>query len=103
MNRINGLDKKIIQQIIELVIDYKKPEKIILFGSRAGNVFRKTSDIDIAVFGRDWTSRDINLVRHLLDECLKTPLKIDVLNFYELKKDSLKESILKEGKVLYER
>jgi len=97
-----GVDKEILGEIINLIVRYKKPEKIILFGSRANNDFKKTSDIDIAIFGREWTSRDIDTVRHNLDESIKTTLKFDVLNYYDITKGTLKKNILEKGKIIYE-
>lgn len=97
-----GLDAEILKQIVALVLRYKKPERIVIFGSRAVNNFKKTSDIDIAIFAKDWTGKDINLVKNLLEERLKTALKIDIVNFYALTKEKLKANILKEGKVLYD-
>ncbi len=95
------INKKILTQIIKLILDYKKPEKIMVFGSRASGACSDTSDIDIAVFGKDWVSRDVNIVRYTLDEYVKTPLKFDVLNFYAITKDKLKENILKKGRLIY--
>lgn len=97
----NSLSEELIRRIVKVVTKRKSVEKIIIFGSRAGDDFRDTSDIDIAVFGRDWTSKDINIVKFDLDEYIKTPLKFDLLNFYEITKDRLKENILKKGKVIY--
>ncbi len=102
MKKIEGIDPKISNQIINLILEYKIPEKIIVFGSRVKGEFKKTSDIDIAIFGKAWTDRDINIIKNKLDEFIKIPLKIDVLNFYSLKKESLKEKILKEGIIFYE-
>ena len=98
MKLAKGLTKHIINEILL----YKKPEKVMIFGSRATGHAQETSDIDIAVFGKNWTDRDINLVRHRLDENVKTALKFDVLHFYRLKKASLKKNILREGHVIYE-
>lgn len=89
-------------QIVKLILDHRKPEKIMLFGSRASAIFKDASDIDIAIFGKDWTDKDINIVKYKLDEYVKIPLKFDVLNFYAILKRSLKENILKEGKVIYD-
>lgn len=99
---MRGLNKQILNQIINLILDYKIPEKIVIFGSRARDNYKYTSDIDIAIFGKDWTSRDINIIKHTLDEYVKTPLKFDVLNFYAVTKDRLKENILKKGRLVYE-
>ncbi len=95
-------EKELLEQIVKIIVQHKKPQKVVLYGSRARGIFEEASDIDIAIFGKDWTSTDINLVKYELEESVKTPLKIDVVNFYQLKKESLKENILKEGRVLYD-
>ena len=95
-------EQKILNQIVKLIVEYKRPEKIMVFGSRARDAFKDISDIDIAIFGKYWTDTDINIVKNTLDEFVKTPLKIDVVNFYGLKKERLKQNILKEGRVIYE-
>ncbi len=99
---MEGLNKQILNQIINLIISYKIPEKIVIFGSRARDDYKYTSDIDIAIFGKNWTSKDINIIKNTLDEYVKIPLKFDVLNFYAITKDTLKENILKKGRVIYE-
>lgn len=98
---MTGLDNFLLNKIIKLITGYKKPEKIIIFGSRAKGGFKEASDVDIAILGKDWTDKDINIVKHDLDEFIKTPLKFDVLNFYALTKDKLKQEILKKGEVVY--
>ena len=98
---MENLDKEIRNHIINVIIGYKKPEKIVIFGSRAADNYGRTSDIDIAIFGKDWLDRDINLIKHKLEEEVKTPLKFDVVNFYRLKKDSLRQNILEKGRLLW--
>jgi predicted nucleotidyltransferase len=97
-----SLNKDILAQIIKLITDYKQPEKIVIFGSRATNTSKTASDIDIAIFGREWTDRDINLVKNILEEKIKTPLKFDVINFYAINKNTLRQDIIQEGKVIYD-
>lgn len=96
-------DRKLLSQVVGLILEHKIPEKIVLFGSRAGKNFKETSDIDIAIFAKDWTDIDFNLVKNDLEEFIKTPLKFDLINFYGIKKELLKEKIVKEGEVLYEQ
>lgn len=98
-----SVPKEISDKIIELILKYKAPEKIVIFGSRVSGNFKDTSDIDIAIFGRGWTDTDINLVRHSLNQEIKTSLKFDVLNFYQIGKEGLKENILKKGQTIYDR
>lgn len=99
---INGLEESISKEIVAAILSYKKVEKIVLFGSRTTGAFKKGSDIDIAIFAKDWSSRDFNLVKHLLDEKINTPLKFDIINFYSLTKERLKRNILSKGRLIYE-
>ena len=99
---MEGLSKKIKEEIINTILSHKKAEKIVIFGSRAGKDFKKNSDIDIAVIGKGWTDKDINIVKFNLEEGLKIPLKFDILNFYRLRKETLKNEITKNGRVIYE-
>lgn len=97
-----AVSKEISDKIVELILKHKKPEKIVIFGSRASEDFKERSDIDVAIFGKDWTDRDINLIRYTLNQDIKTALKFDVLNFYQIEKKKLKENILKSGRTIYE-
>ncbi|MFH1846778.1 MAG: nucleotidyltransferase domain-containing protein [Candidatus Omnitrophota bacterium] len=101
-NIICGLGKDVIDQIIQTILDRKEVEKIVIFGSRANENYGDVSDIDIAVFGKKWTSTDINIVKFQLDEYVKTPLKFDIINFHGISKPKLKEDIVKYGRIIYE-
>ena len=72
-------------------------KKVILFGSRARGDFKEKSDIDLAVKGGDFArfSLDVN-------EETTTLLKFDIINLDEKIQQELKDSIQKEGKILYE-
>lgn len=82
-----NLNQTLIAQIADVVKTRKKVDKIILFGSRATNNARRTSDIDLAVFGKDLSDGDVNLIRFDLEEEVKTPLKFDVVHFETLTKE----------------
>lgn len=97
-----GLMKKLEKEIVSIILSYKKPDRIVLFGSRATGYFTDKSDIDIAVFAKKWDDNDLNELKFYLDKYLLTPLKIDVVNFCSLYNKRLKSNILKEGMVLYE-
>ena len=98
----SGLDKNVLAEIIKIIANRQQVEKIVLFGSWATKRAKRTSDIDLAVFGCDLSDSDLSLIRFDLEENIKTPLKFDVLHFEILTKESLKEDILKEGIILYE-
>jgi len=60
---INGVDNAVAEQIIKIILSYKRAEKIVLFGSRTAKNFKRTSDIDIAIFAKEWSDRDLNIIK----------------------------------------
>ncbi len=96
------MDTKLENEIIAVIRGVREPKRIVLFGSRAKGDASRTSDIDLAVFGADWTDQDINKAHGLLEESLKTPLKFDLVHFDALGNPRLRENIQKTGRVLYE-
>ncbi|SNR61041.1 type VII toxin-antitoxin system MntA family adenylyltransferase antitoxin [Desulfurobacterium atlanticum] len=87
-----------LKDFLELFFKEKnKKVKIILFGSRARNSNTKHSDIDIAIISKEDISEEIVILKELLENSL-LPQKVDIINFSKAP-DSLKEEILKEGKV----
>ena len=69
-----------------------------MFGSRARGDFRRTSDIDLAVSGGDFNRFALDV-----DEETSTLLEYDIVNLDTEMQDELRESIEKEGRVLYEK
>ncbi|MSR76932.1 MAG: nucleotidyltransferase domain-containing protein [Candidatus Omnitrophica bacterium] len=95
-------DPKLLRQIVRILLKRKPVSKVVLFGSRARGDATTVSDLDIAIFDRRWTDRDVNLAKQDLEEMLSTPLKIDLVEYYGIQKEKLRKNILKEGKVLYD-
>jgi hypothetical protein len=93
---------EIYKKIVTVIRSVKEPDSIVLYGSRARGDSSKTSDIDIAIFGKDWTDQDLNKSRHQLEEQVKTPLKFDVLHYESVTNSRLKRNIETTGRVLYE-
>jgi len=96
------LKKALQKQITEVITSYKSVDKIVIFGSRCGSSYKKSSDIDVAIYSQDWTSTDINIVHDKLEENIHTILKFDLLLFNSLRKESLKKEIEK-GVIIYDR
>lgn len=71
-------------------------DRVVLFGSRARGSNRERSDIDLAVSGKG-----VELFVESLEERADTLLSFDIVNLDEIVSDKLRESISREGKVLY--
>ena len=92
-----GINPKVITEIRNFAKLYEV-RKVILFGSRARGDFRRTSDIDLAVSGGDFNRFALDV-----DEETSTLLEYDIVNLDAEMQDELRESIKKEGRILYEK
>ena len=84
---------------------YRLPfvDKIVLFGSRARGDHHDRSDIDLAVFCDQASDEEWQQVLDCLrEDRIDTLLKVDCVRF-ERSNAALKEHIMIEGKVLYEK
>ena len=97
-----GISKRFMNELQNYCSKNPQLEKVLLFGSRARGDYRRTSDIDIAVFTKEISHTEQNLIEHAINE-LPTPLKIDVVFMDRLKKEKLISNIIKEGVVIYEQ
>jgi len=50
-------EKRIIDEIVKVLLSYLQPKRIILFGSRAKQRAEKYADFDIAVEGADMDTK----------------------------------------------
>ena len=94
--RETGIKPIVIEEICDFARKYNV-KKVILFGSRARGNFKEKSDIDLAVQGGDF-------IRFMLDvnEETSTLLSFDIINLDEEIQSELRDSIEKEGKIVYE-
>lgn len=92
-----GIKNIVLEEIVALGNKYMV-DKIILFGSRARGDFRRTSDIDLAVAGGDFTNFALDV-----EETTSTLLKFDVVNLDGPVQEELLNNIQKEGVVIYEK
>ncbi|ACM59878.1 putative nucleotidyltransferase [Caldicellulosiruptor bescii] len=97
-----GIEEEILDKIIEIFKKYKQVKKACIFGSRARGDYRRGSDIDICIWLEEESENPIYKIQNELEE-VNTILLFDVVAFNSITKESLKESIIKEGVIIYER
>lgn len=99
MDRVaeTGIREQVIMEICEIA-KRCQIDKVLLFGSRARGDFKRTSDIDLAVAGGDF-------LRFALDveEETSTLLEFDIVDLNRCMQQELRDSIEKEGRVIYEK
>ena len=89
-----GLSEEVLEQIKRIVNENPK-YKFKIFGSRAKNTYRKTSDIDIAVF-ENVNKEDEYKIRNEFD-LLDIVYKIDLVFISKNTKPEFLTEIKKEG------
>lgn len=97
-----GLTQKQYQLIENTINSFSDIEKVFIFGSRATGRYRSSSDIDLAVVGKNLNHTAINRLASALDD-LPLPFMFDVLNYDTISNRNLKNKISLQGKLIFER
>jgi predicted nucleotidyltransferase len=97
-----GLTEKQYKLIEDAIISFDEIEKVIIFGSRAGDNFKPSSDIDLAIAGKSVSSRTVNRFSSHLEE-LPLPFMFDILDYNAISNNSLKTKIETQGKIFFDR
>lgn len=95
-----GLSANVIDMIIHVFESYQNVDKVLIFGSRAKNNYRPGSDIDLALFGDNLTSLDLQNIRNDIDE-LPIINIVDLCIYNSITNPELKVEIQKYGIVFY--
>ncbi|MBU0600622.1 nucleotidyltransferase domain-containing protein [bacterium] len=94
-------ENEILNQTIDILKKYLKPDLIILFGSRAKQNYPAHADFDLAI---DKEKVDLRLERKIKEEIEEIAglYKVDLV-FLNAVNKSFKDIILKTGRVVYGR
>ena len=101
-NRRYGLLLSDINNLVLILKNNEKIDKVILFGSRAKGDFSKGSDIDISIRGNDLGLNDILSAKVEIEKLL-FPYKVDIVIYNRIKENALIEHIGRVGISLFER
>ena len=98
-----GLLDRDINYIIKALEKYDDIEKAIIFGSRAIGNYKKGSDIDIAIVGKNIKRSTIYKLDDYLNEVYPLPYFFDIIQYDQIRNENLINHINNEGKVIYTR
>ncbi|NFH70754.1 nucleotidyltransferase domain-containing protein [Clostridium botulinum] len=96
-----GLLERDIKYINEVLDKFEEIEKAIIFGSRAMGNYKKGSDVDIAIIGKNVTNKTIFRLDDYLNEVYPLPYFFDVIQYSSISNKKLINHIDNEGKVIY--
>ncbi len=98
----HGLSAATVAQIHGVLAQHPEVEQAILYGSRAKGNFKRGSDIDLTLTGRDLTASILRLIEEELDDLL-LPYEFDLSRLRDLSHERLRAHIQRVGVVFYER
>ncbi|SES87281.1 nucleotidyltransferase domain-containing protein [Anaerobranca gottschalkii] len=98
-----GISKKSMDLIVNTIYKFPDIDKAVVFGSRSKGNYKRGSDIDVAVFGKEISDNTVNRLRVILNEELPLPFYFDVINFETLQNEELKREIENYGVVIYQK
>jgi len=76
-----GIEKHIIDMILLEISKHKEICDILIFGSRAKGNFRKGSDIDIAVKGKDISFELVTRLKTKFNQKMLIPYHVDIVHY----------------------
>lgn len=92
----------VLEKLGRVFMQYLDIDKVVLFGSRARGDHRRTSDIDLCIYGNDLSKRDRYDILDAIED-IETFYSFDIVFYDELDNEAIKESIIKDMYLIYER
>jgi len=96
-----GLSETELQTLRAVFARFPEVKEVILFGSRALGTHRPSSDIDLAIKGKDITLDTLAKLRYTLEEETNLPYFFDVVIYDRVENEELKRVIDGGCKSLY--
>lgn len=103
MNNIFGISDNSFNLILETFKNFPEVEEAVIFGSRAKGNFKKGSDIDIAIMGKNSSPELALKINGYLNETLSIPYFVDVVDYATITQLELKEHIDRVKTLLYKK
>lgn len=96
-----GLSDKELSTLREVFTKFDTIEEVILFGSRAKGSYKKASDVDLAIKGKNIDLDTLAKLTYILEEETNLPYFFDIVIYDKITNDALKKAIDEGGKKLY--
>ena len=94
-----GLPPNTIEKLMRVFHANPKVGQVLIYGSRAKGNYRKGSDIDLTILGKELEWADLQKIEREIDE-LMLPYKVDLSIYEQIDNKELKEHIARWGTAL---
>jgi uncharacterized protein len=95
-----GLPTQVLSAMRDVFRQYSQVELVLIYGSRAKGNYRRGSDIDLTLIGKNLTYALLNKIETQLDDLL-LPYSIDLSLFSHIDNVELVDHIKRVGKTFY--
>ena len=102
MNSRFGITEKSYNYIVSYLKTKPEIEAVILFGSRAKGNYKKGSDIDLAIKGKESSPELAIDIESFINEEIPVPYTVDIVDYNSLQKKELKDHIDRVGVLFYQ-
>lgn len=98
-----GLSDDQFSEVIAFIERYPEVERAILFGSRAMDIYKEASDVDIAILGDRVTDDLAAKIKFDFEEDTYLPFYFDIIAYPTITNEALKGHIDHKGVVIFRR
>lgn len=98
---MTGLSDAELETLRTVFARFPQIEEVILFGSRAHGTHRPSSDIDLAIKGKDITLDTLTKLRYILEGDTNLPYFFDVVIYERIENVELKR-VISDNCVIYQ-
>ena len=92
-----GIEKHIIKMILSEMSNHSEVCDIIIFGSRAKGNFKKGSDIDLAIKGKDISFELVAGLKTRFNQKMLIPYHVDIVHYESISNQDLIDHIDRIG------
>lgn len=92
-----GLSDAELKEITAVLKRFHSVESAVIFGSRAKGNFRKGSDVDIAIKGKNITFRNVSDINYELNDESSLIYFFDIIDYNSIENVDLREHIDRVG------
>ncbi|MBU2628860.1 MAG: nucleotidyltransferase domain-containing protein [Proteobacteria bacterium] len=98
-----GIQKHIIKMILSEISSHKEVCDVIIFGSRAKGNFKKGSDIDLAIKGKNVSFELVAGLKTRFNQKLLIPYHVDLVHYESISNTDLIDHIDRVGISIMDR